>query len=325
MRQELRRHGRDNRIFGSDPIPPGQWIYVGGSADPGWTEHSPAFQNGWGNAGGGLQRLRFRLTNEDQLEIQGAVTGGTASVVATLPDLDAHFRESVFWPIETATEVGTSGATTLAIWQLSPAGELSVVSTTAAPSGGDIVAAGGIIYDFENVGDYLHILANGDGAAQAINLETDGVTGADGIRIYSAQDLSMYAAGSSARLEGQTQLDLAVNDSTGPMFLTTNNGDITVDAGTGVLGLSGDDCDLQTIDDVTIVAGDRAIVSGENDISILSPQGTVQIQGDDAITVSLAAGKTFTLRDSSNNPMLQMTEGSPDLHLKAGAAIVYDL
>lgn len=160
MRQTVRRHGRDNRIFGADPIPPGQWIYVGSPGDPGVTDDSPAFQNGWTNAGGGLQRLRFRLTNEDQLEIQGAVAGGTLPVVTTLPDLAAHFRDSVFWPAEERTEVGTVGTDGLAVWSLAANGELSVVDA----------ATGGIVFDTPNTGGELEITTTGDFIVEAARI-----------------------------------------------------------------------------------------------------------------------------------------------------------
>ncbi len=39
----------------------------------------------------------------------------------------------------------------------------------------------------------------------------------------------------------------------------------------------------------------------------------------------LPSGASFTLFDSSLNPMLQMTEGSPDLHIPTGGNVVADL
>ncbi len=44
-----------------------------------------------------------------------------------------------------------------------------------------------------------------------------------------------------------------------------------------------------------------------------------------ATEMQLAAGGTFTLRDHLGNPILQMTEGSPDLHIPAGGTVVADL
>lgn len=43
-----------------------------------------------------------------------------------------------------------------------------------------------------------------------------------------------------------------------------------------------------------------------------------------SLTLDRATGK-FTLRDSANNPLLQMTDGSPDLHIPAGGTLVADL
>jgi hypothetical protein len=63
-------------------------VYVGTfPGDPDTTVDSPPFENGWSNAGGGRQRLRFRRTNENQTEFDGFVTGGdNGTVVTTLPD-----------------------------------------------------------------------------------------------------------------------------------------------------------------------------------------------------------------------------------------------
>jgi hypothetical protein len=61
--------------------------------------------------------------------------------------------------------------------------------------------------------------------------------------------------------------------------------------------------------------------------------GTVLLTPDEitfALSSSLSASLdratgTVTVRDSSNNPILQMTDGSPDLHLPAGGNVVFDL
>lgn len=72
----------------------GPWIYAGTyPTDPDTTPDSPPFQNGWGNTGGGLERLRFRWRfGGEPPDIEGSVTGGTVLVaVITLPD-DPRFR-----------------------------------------------------------------------------------------------------------------------------------------------------------------------------------------------------------------------------------------
>lgn len=51
----------------------------------------------------------------------------------------------------------------------------------------------------------------------------------------------------------------------------------------------------------------------------------VAVQADGSIELNLEAGKAFTLFDSSDNPIMQMTEGSPDLHLPTGGNVVFDL
>ncbi len=58
-----------------------------------------------------------------------------------------------------------------------------------------------------------------------------------------------------------------------------------------------------------------------------STGGTVRLLvGEDGTFVfGLGTGTTYTVVDSSNNPMLQMTEGSPDLHLPTGGNVIFDL
>lgn len=61
------------------------WIYVGSFGDPGWTEESPPFQNGWANAGDGHAPVSFKYFL-NWVHIRGAFTGGPDnSVVFTLP------------------------------------------------------------------------------------------------------------------------------------------------------------------------------------------------------------------------------------------------
>ncbi len=50
-----------------------------------------------------------------------------------------------------------------------------------------------------------------------------------------------------------------------------------------------------------------------------------RIDDNGAITMRLNSGQQLNLNDSSDNPMLQMTEGSPDLHLPTGGNVIFDL
>ena len=125
-------HGDQQGIFGSDPIPPGRWVYVGTyPADADTTSDSPPFENGWANVGGGQQRLRFRLTNEDTLEVEGEVTDGDNGAAVTT--LAALYR-----PDETRFTVGAGAAATsevgsaLVVWRLDPTGELVCVGGSGA-------------------------------------------------------------------------------------------------------------------------------------------------------------------------------------------------
>ncbi len=88
------QHGR--RHIGTDPIFT-DWFYVGEG-------DAPAFQNGWDNVGGSEVPMRFRFlperdgsTDQQGIELQGAVVGGSAALIFTLPitlDYDLHLPAS---------------------------------------------------------------------------------------------------------------------------------------------------------------------------------------------------------------------------------------
>lgn len=54
------------------------WHYVGATDEP-------AFQNSWANVSG-LPKLAFRLREAGVVDIQGAISGGSSTVVFTLPE-----------------------------------------------------------------------------------------------------------------------------------------------------------------------------------------------------------------------------------------------
>ncbi len=127
------RHGVVHAFWqgGDDVIPPGQWIYVGDyPGDPDTTPDSPPFLNGWSNTGGGLRRLRFRLTNENAVEVEGNITGGPANTVAVT-------LAGVYSPSEDTPIVGTVEGLP-AEWTLLANGNLVVGEE---PSGGGAVSS----------------------------------------------------------------------------------------------------------------------------------------------------------------------------------------
>ncbi len=136
MRQHLGLHGRGHGLTGSDPTPPGRWIYVGTyPGDPDTTPDSPPFENSWVNVGGGEQRLRFRLTNEDTLEVEGEVEDGDNGTAVTT--LDAVYRpdETRFTVGAGATDVSDQVGSAIVIWRLDTTGELVMIGG-AAPAVG---------------------------------------------------------------------------------------------------------------------------------------------------------------------------------------------
>ncbi len=136
-RQQLALHGRGHGLLGADPTPPGKWIYVGTyPGDPGTTPDSPPFENSWVNVGGGEQRLRFRLTNEDSLEVEGEVEGGDIGTTVTTvadPYRPDETRFSVGAAAISAT--GPMGAAVV-VWKLDTTGELSCLGGAGVGSGG---------------------------------------------------------------------------------------------------------------------------------------------------------------------------------------------
>lgn len=178
-------HGRDNRIGGADPIPPGEWVYVGDFPDdPNTTANSPPFQNGWTNAGGDERRLRFRRTNENQTEIAGSVVGGTAtpSVVTTLPEL---YRVT-----ENEYTVGAQDGVFVG-WKLAPNGELTMLGSLSFDGGSDV---SGIFFDVVNTGGSLTVVTETgniefQSATQDFSVSTDDITlAADDDLVLGADD-----------------------------------------------------------------------------------------------------------------------------------------
>jgi hypothetical protein len=90
---------------------PSDWIYVGAT-------DAPTFENSWSNAGGGLRQLRYRDSGFNSVDIEGAVTGGTAPSIVTTIDATMPL------PDESQPIPGTGGHD----WQLDPDGSLWVLT-----------------------------------------------------------------------------------------------------------------------------------------------------------------------------------------------------
>lgn len=234
--------------------PPGRWVYVGDyPTDPDTTPESPPFENGWTNAGGGDRRLRFRRTNEWQTEIAGSVTGGTpGTVVTTLPDL---YRI-------TETEYAATGtsAVDVAIWRLTPNGELTYLGSLVTGGAGSDTTA--IHYDVVNSGGSLTINTTGGNAA-----------------------------------------------------FNTGVDDFTVDA---------EDINLSADDDFLLSADDRINMTAVNQIQAFIGDLGWRF-APNVFEIYLASGDTFTIYNFNGDPIFQMTDGSPDIHIPTGGSIIADL
>lgn len=93
------------------------WIYVGSLGDPGWTEESPPFENGWANVDGQAP-VSFKMFL-NWVHIRGAFAGGAdGSVVFTLPPVYAPlYPQAAIGPLADGSGVysfiiGTDGTVT---------------------------------------------------------------------------------------------------------------------------------------------------------------------------------------------------------------------
>lgn len=124
-------HGRDHLPGGEDPIRfAADWVYVGTyPGDPHTTADSPPFLNGYSNPAG-IQPLRFRLTIEGSIEIEGFATGGTPGLkVFTLP---ASYADGLD---DTELRIISSDLFTPAAWRIETNGDVYLESETL-PTGG---------------------------------------------------------------------------------------------------------------------------------------------------------------------------------------------
>lgn len=202
--QQVALHGKDNRIGGIDPIPPGRWQYVSAEVP---------LLNDWQEAGGGLQAFRWRRTNENQTEIQGFVHSGTDNPVINLPD--------PYRPTETQHAVGSNSDLSLIIWELTPAGNLNVYETVSgAPSGS---AGGALDGTYPNPG--LAASVAGAGLAETTNVLSVNVDGST-IEI-SSDSLRVKASGITANeiaANAVTESEISLSDVTGDNVSITQHG-----------------------------------------------------------------------------------------------------
>ncbi len=96
----------------------------------------------------------------------------------------------------------------------------------------------------------------------------------------------------------------------------------------GVLLLSRDAGNfVQSLISVAVNGGVQIVDAAGVGVSVTSVNGDISliVTGGGDISARLSTGGTFTLKDHLGAPILQMTEGSPDLHIPATGTLVADL
>ncbi len=140
--------------LGQETLQWGPWVYVGTSQIP--------FQNGWGNVGGDLQPLRFRLEvpaakSVQSLQIEGEITGGTAgTVVCSLPKKYRPKKDGY-----AIGKYGTEAALSVAVWKFQTNGDLIFVGTVGG-AGSDTTA---IHKNVTNAIDWIEVVSGVDASA----------------------------------------------------------------------------------------------------------------------------------------------------------------
>ncbi len=114
------------------------------------------------------------------------------------------------------------------------------------------------------------------------------------------------------------------------MYAVANSGtylDITTTAtGGGGIGVAIHDTDPGSNGiALTSDAGGIDLLANGAQVQLLSGGTTFRVDSLGAISAFLAAGASFTLFDSSANPILQMTEGDPNLYIPVGGTVVASL
>jgi hypothetical protein len=298
--------------------PPGRWVYVGDyPSDPDTTPDSPPFENSWGNAGGGNRRLRFRRSNEWQTEIAGSVTGGAAgTVVTTLPDL---YRVD---EVEYAA-AGTSGGG-VAVWQLQPNGELIYIgSLVTGGSGTDLTA---VHYDVPGESGTL-LDVNAPDIVFTAGTSGMGMSSVSGIGISTDGD-RIYIYANNTGIEAMTnQLEIHLGAfATFKIYDSSNNQIVGVDDSGAVTVNSDDSVTFNAANDIqSFLDGLFGVFANPGGgVDLYADSTGIQIR-DNSIEIALDTGATFTITDHLGNKMLEMTEGSPDLHIPTGGNVVADL
>ena len=189
-------------------------------------------------------------------------------------------------------------------------------------AGPGTIGSSGIQFGVSNTGTYLEVTTTSDDGTAAITLHDTGAGAAPGILIYSDFGFASLAGGTGLTLQGgSTTPGFMLLDDTGVNAILPVGTFFKVKDHTGTT-------ELLNVDESGYVA-----VTANFDVfgpSFASLQGgtltpaTVQAS-DVGVRFYIGAGTIFTLYDSTLNPMLQMTEGSPDLHIKTGGTVIADL
>ncbi len=159
MRLRLPLHGRAQSLIGSDPIPPGRWVYTGTyPGDANTTPDSPPFQNGITGF------LRFRVTNEHDLQVEADVVDMSPGDIVT--NIGVFYR-----PQQNGFGVGKYGDEStpgVCVWGITTSGNLVFVGAVSSGGPGSDTTAVHFEEDpATNTGGYVSVLVTG----------TDPVTG----------------------------------------------------------------------------------------------------------------------------------------------------
>lgn len=121
-----------------------------------------------------------------------------------------------------------------------------------------------------------------------------------------------------------TAIHYDVFNTGGSLSVQTTVGNLALDSTTGNLTLSGDFINLFSPNDIQAFPDGLFGIFAGTEIDLLA-DSTGWIIVPTEIKSQLDAGAKFTIYDSSNNPLLQITDGSPDIHIQAGGNVVADL
>ncbi len=299
--------------LGQETLQWGPWVYVGTSQIP--------FQNGWGNVGGDLQPLRFRLEvpaakSVQSLQIEGEIAGGTAgTVVCSLPKRYRPKKDGY-----SIGKYGTEAALSVAVWKFQTNGDLIFVGQ-AGGSGSDTTA--------------IHWGANTDPTGAGVTLSDLGslilnLLAFNGLQVFNSTGDLLFGSFENGlgvfNLFGASAQFQIVDDSANTLFAVVGAGQINAMLKAGKAFTLTDSLGNPILQ---ITEGGETLLTlpAAQDFRINSAFGgdAFQIIEGGERVIRLAVGGQFTLYNSSGFPVLQMTDGSPDLHLPTGGNVIFDL